>query len=195
MAVSPSRATLGRCARLFCAEPPSLCDGQAPDESEDETVPDIRRATIDDAGAIASILHLKRLQYAEYQPTFWRVAPDAEEQHQHFLRKVLGKSNTIAFVAEADSSLIGVVIAGVIPPPPVYAPGGPTCAIDDFWVVDRSDWPTVGRALMAEVLLRAREEFAAAQAVVVCARRDTPKREMLRAESFSIASEWWTLPL
>jgi GNAT superfamily N-acetyltransferase len=159
-------------------------------------VPRIRSATVEDAVAIAELVQMKRLQYAAYQPTFWRVAPDAVERHLPYLQEILRRPNTIALVAEReDATLAGVVIASVLPSPPVYAPGGPTCAIDDYWVEDARDWATTGQALLAQALKQAKEAFGAAQAVVVCGRQDQPKRAMLEAGSYTVASEWWTKPL
>jgi len=114
-------------------------------------VPKTRRATVEDVTAIAELIQLKRLRYATYQPTFWRIAPNAVDIHLPFLRDVLDRPNTIALVAEgADAALTGVVIASVVPSPSVYAPGGPTCSIDDYWVVDERTWDTTGRGLLTE---------------------------------------------
>lgn len=159
-------------------------------------VPKIRQATVEDVAAIAELIQLKRLRYATYQPTFWRVAPDAVDKHLPSLREVLERPNTIALVAEGtDATLSGVVIASVVPSPPVYAPGGPTCAIDDYWVVDEQVWDTTGQTLLTKAVREAKEKFGAAQVVVVCGQQDEPKRAMLRAAGLTVASEWWTQPL
>ena len=156
----------------------------------------IRAATVEDAAAIATMLHMKRLRYATYQPTFWRVASDALERHLPYLRELIQRPDTIALVAEGDdATLIGVVIATVVPAPPVYSPGGPTCAIDDFAVADDEAWATTGQELLARAVRKAKEDFGAAQAVVVCGQRDQPKRAMLQTGSYTVASEWWTKPL
>ena len=159
-------------------------------------MPKIRQATAEDVMAIAELIQLKRLRYATYQPTFWRIAPDAVDKHLPFLREVLDRPNTIALVAEGtDGTLSGVVIASVVPSPSVYAPGGPTCSIDDYWVVDERIWDTTGRALLTKAVKEAKEKFGAAQVVVVCGQQDEPKRAMLRAAGLTVASEWWTQPL
>ncbi len=159
-------------------------------------MPKVRKATADDATAIAELIQLKRLQYATYQPTFWRVAADAVAQQAPYLRDVLARPDTIALAAEADDGgLAGALIARVRPSPSVYAPGGPTCVIDDYWLADPAAWDTLGRSLIAQASRMAKEAFGAAQLVAVCAQQDEPKRSMLRSESFTVASEWWTRPL
>ncbi len=156
----------------------------------------MRPATPDDARAVAELMESRRVQYQAFQPTFWRVAPDAVDRHVPFLREVLGSPDTIAIVADRDDGgLAGAVLARIVPSPPVYAPGGPTCVIDDYWLADTSAWQTLGVTLLSEVERVAKEVFAAAQAVVVCAQQDGPKRSMLQAETYSVASEWWTKPL
>ena len=163
---------------------------------ESDGLSKLRRAAAEDVAAIVDMLQMKRLRYANYQPTFWRVAPDAVDKQRAYLREVLERPNTVAFVAEsADAILTGVAIAQVVPAPAVYAPGGPNCEIDDYWVRDEETWENVGQALLAEVAKEAKETFGAVQAVVVCAQRDESKRAMLRAAGLTVASEWWTKPL
>lgn len=41
----------------------------------------LRVATQDDVGVIADLIQEKRLQYENYQPIFWRVAPSARDNH------------------------------------------------------------------------------------------------------------------
>jgi len=156
----------------------------------------IRRATARDAAAIADLMQLKRLRYAAYQPTFWRVAPDAAQRQRPFLRELLGRPDTIAFVEEsAEDCVTAALIARVAAAPGVYAPGGATLDIDDFWVVDERAWETTGRALLDRAAQEAGERFGAVQVVVVCAQLDEPKRAMLRSAGLTVASEWWTRPL
>ncbi len=156
----------------------------------------IRSAKDEDAVAIAELLRLRRIEYEAYQPTFWREAKDSTEKHLPHLREMLARPDVIALVAQRDDgTLAGALIASLVPAPPVYAPGGPTCAIDDYWVQDPREWGTTGKALLSQAMRRAKEQFGAAQAVVVCAQRDLPKRALLEAASYSVASEWWTKPL
>ncbi|MCL4545642.1 MAG: hypothetical protein M1118_13785 [Chloroflexi bacterium] len=78
--------------------------------------------------------------------------------------------------------------------PPVYDPGGSSCEIDDFCVAQAGDWQTVGEALLTEANREAKAR-GAVQCVVVCGHLDLPKRAMLSALGFTVASEWWVQPL
>jgi hypothetical protein len=82
------------------------------------------------------------------------------------------------------------VSATLVPAPPVYNSGGPTCMIDDFCRAEAADWEGAGAWLLEEAGRRARER-GAVQAVVVCGHRDEAKRKMLAALGFGIASEWY----
>ena len=153
----------------------------------------LRVATQDDVGVIADLIQEKRLQYENYQPIFWRVAPSARDNHIGFLAKVLANERTIALVWEETSGTVdGFIIANIIAAPPVYEPGGPTCMVDDYWVRGGGGrWETIGQALLDAVCVRARSEFGAAQVLVVCGHHDTAKRTMLREQGLEIASEWY----
>ena len=66
--------------------------------------------------------------------------------------------------------------------------------IDDFMVARPDNWPSVGVALLAAARAEARTQ-GATLAVVVCGQFDEPKRAMLRAVGFAVASEWYVNPL
>jgi hypothetical protein len=153
----------------------------------------IRQATQDDLAAIVGLGEQKRMQYEQFQPTFWRRAADSAEKSLAFLQSQITRENVIALVHDQDGAVDGFVIAVVVPSPPVYAPGGPTLSIDDYHVTG-ADWEGTGAALLAEAV-RLGKEKGAAQAVVVCGHLDQPKRAMLAAAGLSIASEWWTKPI
>ncbi len=53
----------------------------------------LRVATPDDVDVIADLIQEKRRQYEHYQPTFWRVAPSARDNHLGFLAKVHWPTN------------------------------------------------------------------------------------------------------
>ncbi|HLO04418.1 MAG TPA: hypothetical protein VK191_15010 [Symbiobacteriaceae bacterium] len=93
-------------------------------------------------------------------------------------------------VHETEGRVDGFVIARIVPSPPVYAPGGPTCSIDDFV----APWPAPGNDLLEAAIAWAKEQ-GAAQVVVVTAEKDEAKRAMLAESDLSIASEWWTKPI
>ena len=131
----------------------------------------------------------RRRLYEAYQPTFWRRSPKASDAQATFFRTLISTDNAIVLVAEDASIFRGFVIATLIDSPPVYAPGGKTCVIDDF-AVTQNDWDETGRALLGEADRLARAA-GAVQGVVVCAHLDEAKRNFLRSEGFSIASEWF----
>ena len=80
----------------------------------------------------------------------------------------------------------GFAIARLMPPPPVYDPGGLACVLDDFTVREAGQWFDLGK-----FLLEAARDWAAArgaaQVVVVTAHLDKPKRAALEAAGLSIA--------
>lgn len=151
----------------------------------------IRQVSPDDLNAIVGLSEEKRMQYEPYQPQFWRKAPDSAAKQLAFLQVQLQRENVIALVHErADGLVDGFVIATLVPAPPVYAPGGLTCAIDDYWVAGGHDWQGTGTALLDEAARLAKQR-GAAQVVVVTGARDEAKRAMLGQQEFSVASEWW----
>lgn len=154
----------------------------------------IRQATTHDMDAMVALGEQKRTRYEQFQPVFWRKAPDSAAKAGAFLAAQLTRDNVIALVHQRDGAVDGFVVAALVPSPPVYAPGGPTLAIDDFWVDGGADWEGVGAALLAEAV-RLGKERGAAQLNVVTGHLDEPKRAMLQAAGLTMASEWWVKPL
>ena len=81
----------------------------------------------------------------------------------------------ITIVASSDQKLAGFLIGQLVQAPPVYAPGGPTCAVDDFTVGHPAFWATIGVALLHAVEDAALKR-GATQIVVVCGHLDEGKR-------------------
>jgi ribosomal protein S18 acetylase RimI-like enzyme len=154
----------------------------------------IRQAQPDDVPALVALSEERRRRYEQFQPLFWRKAEDSAERHAPFLEQLLRDEQTIALVAERDGAVEGFVIATLVPAPPVYAPGGPTCSIDDYWVAGGVDWDVIGEQLLDEATRRAQER-GAVQAVVVCGYLDQPKRAMLVGAGYVVASEWYVKSL
>ena len=100
----------------------------------------------------------------------------------------------ITFVAISNETLVGFIIGHLVPAPAVYAPGGPTCTVDDFTVGQAALWATVGVELLYAVKNEAGQR-GASQLVVVCAHLDEAKRAALASCRLAIASEWWVAPL
>lgn len=150
----------------------------------------IRLATPADLPAIVALTERRRAQYQAYQPTFWRPAPNAAQAQEAFFQTLFDRQDHHLLVHEGETGVDGFVIARIVPSPPVYAPGGSTCSIDDFV----APWPAPGKELLEAAIAWAKEQ-GAAQVVVVTAERDEAKRAMLAGSGLSIASEWWTRPI
>jgi hypothetical protein len=150
----------------------------------------IRTATTGDLEAILELADTRRREYAAYQPVFWRPAPDAVDRQRPHLRSLLDDETLITLVAVTGGGLAGYAVGRLVPAPPVYDPGGPTCLVDDYAVADAADWPTTGVDLLRAVW-QAAEQRGAAQIVVVTAHLDEPKRAALETSGLTMASEWW----
>jgi len=155
---------------------------------------EVRRATEDDLEDLLGLAEQRRQQYRRYQSQFWRPAEDAVQQQRGFFRGLIDDAQAVVLLAELRSQFRGFVMARTLSAPPVYDPGGLTCLVDDFAVLDPVDWPRVGPALLD----RARNwgaEKGAAQLVVVTAHLDEPKRTALQEAHLTLASEWWVGPI
>jgi hypothetical protein len=124
----------------------------------------------------------RRRLYEAYQPTFWRRAPNARPAQAAFFKTLISNRNAIVLVCDDVGVFCGFVIASLIEAPPVYAPGGKICMIDDFAVIHH-DWHEAGRALLSEAHSLARVA-GAVQGVVVCGHLDEAKRSFLCFEAF-----------
>lgn len=153
----------------------------------------IRPAAAGDLAAILALADVRRQEYATYQPRFWRPAPDATIRQAPHLAGLITDPAVITLVAVTGPDLVGYAIGQLVPAPPVYDPGGPTCLVDDFTVADPGLWATVGVDLLAAVT-RTATDRGAAQVVVVTAARDDPKRAALDRSGLTPASEWWVVP-
>lgn len=146
----------------------------------------IRPARPADLDLIVSLAAQRRIEYEAYQPQFWRVAPSAESLHRDHLAALIEDDEWGSFVSEPFG---GYVFCRLVPAPPVYDPGGPSCFVDDFAVTGRQLWLSDGRALLSAAAAWGAER-GAAQLVVVNGERDAPKAELLAAFGLSIASTW-----
>jgi hypothetical protein len=142
---------------------------------------------------MATLASMRREQYAEYRPVFWRPAVDAQDKQRPYVAKLVAHDEVICLVSEEADRVTGFLIATLMPAPPVYDPGGLTCQIDDFVVVTAARWPTTGVQLLRAGLAEAARR-GAIQAVVVTGHLDQPKRQALQACRLQIASEWWVTP-
>lgn len=153
----------------------------------------IRPATDDDVAHMIELAAAKRAEYEQYAPTFWRRAPNAAELQTPYFKMLVAKDDVIALVYAEAERIQGFIIASVTTAPPVYDPGSQVIVVDDFTVSAPEQWPTVGAALLTEARSRAKAR-GAALSIVVCGHLDEPKRAMLRACGFVLASEWYVNP-
>jgi hypothetical protein len=158
------------------------------------SVSHVHRARRDDLAQLLEIADARRQEYARYQPQFWRPAHDAVDRQQAYFGSLLESEEAFLGVAGEGGQVHGFALARLVDPPPVYEPGGPTCVVDDFAVVDPEDWPRVG-----PMLLDAVREWGtgkgATQIVAVVAQLDQAKRALLKSSGLTIASEWWVGPI
>jgi hypothetical protein len=154
----------------------------------------IRRAVAEDVEAIADLAEQKRIQYEKYQPVFHRRAENARKNHGEFLKFLITKEDVIVLVAGNPGAVEGFIYANIVGAPPVYNPGGKVCMVDDFVVSRPELWPSTGKVLLEQMNLEA-QKVGAVLGNVVCGPLDTPKRSMLQAFGYSVASEWFVKPL
>lgn len=152
------------------------------------------RACQADLEQLLEIAAARRQEYAQYQPQFWRPAPDAVARQRDFFTSLIDQDDTLVVVARDNSGVRGFAIARTADAPPVYDPGGVTCVVDDFAVADPTDWPTVGPLLLDAVRAWACDH-GATQMIVVVAHLDQAKRAVLSTAQLNIASEWWVAPI
>ena len=150
----------------------------------------VRGATLGDVPRMLDLAALKRRQYQEYSPMFWRPASEARQSQRCFFERIATSPESICLVHDVNGVVSGFIIATLVSPPPVYDPGGKVCKIDDFVVSEPSLWPTVGEALRKEAERRAKIEGAAVS-ITVCAQRDEGKRQALLKSGSHVASEWY----
>lgn len=155
---------------------------------------DVRRSVSDDLPGMVRLAENRRLQYQEYQPTFWKKADNSAQVTQGFFGKLIDEHGWHCFSAVDGHEILGFLIARETTAPPVYAPGGATITVDDFCVRYPEDWPGVGKALVDTLMATAREN-GWCQLVIVCGDRDLPKKQMLQDAGLTIASNWFTVPV
>lgn len=150
----------------------------------------IRFASLSDVPDMVELSEQKRVQYQQYQPTFWRKAATSREVQTLFFERIVQDTTITTLVHVHDGNINGFVIARVVPVPPVYDPGGLCGNIDDFCVASGEDWQTVGKKLLDAAVLELKQK-GAVFVVVVCGHADEQKRAMLFHEGLTIASEWY----
>lgn len=127
----------------------------------------VRAATATDGARMAEIVGQPGRQYGE-----------------------MGRANAIVLVCEQADKLLGYALAIVIPTPPVYAPGGPTCLVLEAVMEQPADWGLSGKALLQKIQTEALKQKAV-QVVMICDQKDLVKQNALQALGATIASEWY----
>ena len=155
---------------------------------------DVRTSVPDDLPEMVRLAENRRLQYQEYQPTFWKKAEQSAQVTRDFFGKLISQEGWHCFSAHEGTEFMGFLIARETTAPPVYAPGGATITVDDFCVRRPEDWSTAGLALVQALKATAREK-GWCQLVIVCGDMDLPKKQMLHDAGLSIASNWFTVPV
>jgi len=150
----------------------------------------IRPATRADIPAMVALSDQKRRSYEKLQPQFWRCAEKANDNQAQWFEFLMSKGIGLFFIAEREDKVVGFIRGQLENAPEVYDPGGATLMIDDFCVENPSLWPTMGKLLLNELKTQAKPG-GALQVVVVSGHHDEPKRQFLKNEGLSIASEWY----
>jgi hypothetical protein len=152
----------------------------------------IDAARASDAAQAAQLAAAKREEYEQYSPVFWRVAEGALAIHEPFLAHCIEDTAAFAsFACREGENLRGIAIAArKVFPPPFRSDPEPSWLVDDFFVSSGGLWPTVGAALVSAVEVAA-TEGGADRVIVLAARRDEPKRDMLEAVGYERGASWW----
>lgn len=154
----------------------------------------VREATQDDLPALLQLAEEQRTQFAQYQPQFWRTSPQAGEFQQQLFSQLFSDPGVLALVHERAGTVDGFVIAVLMPPPPMYAPDGPLCSVEELWVAGGKDWDGAGRALL-EAATEAGQASGAKHMVVVCAQQNAGERALLSGASYTVVSEQWVVSI
>jgi hypothetical protein len=134
----------------------------------------------DDFDWAAALMQRRRERYAELSPVFWRPATGVTASHAQFMRSIAGQEGAVALRTDHGFAL--------------SSPHGDRCLVDDFAVDDDSRWPTDGRELLLGVWRAARSPQQTMLRAVT-ARRDEPKRSMLKGLGLQVAARWWVKEL
>ena len=149
----------------------------------------VRNAKEEDSAAMVALSDIKRRDYEQAQPQFWRRAKDADHHQTEWFKQLLHSDDYILLIAESDEQIQGFIIGRLVPAPGVYNPGGLTLMVDDFCVAKPTLWSTVGRELLS-TLKNLGKAKGAVQVLVVCGHHDEPKRAFLNCMGLTIASQW-----
>ncbi len=139
---------------------------------------------------MADLAEAKRQQYRDHAPPFQRPAPDGRVVHESFLPKLLAWEGFTVLVHDGAGGVDGFIVARFGSAPPPYGEGS-LFHVDDFAVADEAAWPTVGAALLREVMHRA--DVAGIETAIVVSGPpsvDEPKTAFLSGRGLRVDAEW-----
>lgn len=149
----------------------------------------VRAAETRDVEPMVRLSEAFRTSLVAHSPTLWRKADDSSDKQLAWFRILLPLDDTLAFVADSGTELRGFAIGRLQAAPPVYAPGGPVCLIDDFCVASDAEWRSVGSELLDAVEQVARSR-GAVLSIAICPHLAAAKRSLLGDLGFGVAAEW-----
>jgi len=150
----------------------------------------VRDAQVADVPRMAELAEAKRQRYRDHAAPFQRPAPNGPAVHEAFLPKLFEWDGFTVLVHETDNGVDGFIVARFGSAPPPYGEGS-LFHVDDFALADGATWPTVGAALLGEVLVRA--EVADIETAIVVsgpASVDAPKTAFLAERGLRVDAEW-----
>lgn len=154
----------------------------------------IRPATLGDIGGMVALMEVRRERLARYQPVMWARSAHAADASSGWYTILLSQPDTIAMVADDGAGLAGMAIALLQTAPPVYAPGGPVCFLDDFATADGSRGDKAALLLLDAIMTEGKRRGAALM-LAVAAAADEAHGGLLRLRGLAPASQWWSKPL
>jgi hypothetical protein len=156
----------------------------------------IEAAMPTDASSAAVLASAKRAEYAKYSPVFWRVAENARQIHEPFLANCIADRELFtSLAARSGDRLAGIAItAHKVSPPPFSIDPERSWLTDDFFVSTPDQWMTAGYDLLHETERQAKDG-GAERLIVLTARRDEPKRQMLEGTGYTRGASWWVHPV
>lgn len=155
----------------------------------------VRDAEAPDVPRMAELAEAKRQHYRDHAAPFQRPSVNARAVHEAFLPKLLEWEGFTVLVHDGADGVDGFIVARFGSAPPPYGEGS-LFHVDDFALADAASWPTVGHALLVEVMRRA--EVAGIETAIVVSGPpsvDEPKTAFLDACGLRVDAEWRVKPL
>jgi|SRR5579862_2046667 len=150
----------------------------------------IRPATNDDLGWMMSLCELGRIQKNSLHPIAYQQPAAYCRTRRKEIERILENPNSLCLISEHHDQPLAFLVALLVDAPPVYAPGGPVCLIEEFEGVKHQDLATHGLQLLDEARNIARRRGAVLQRVISSA-GDLDREEFLLGNGFTVASEWY----